>query len=99
MCFRPAEFWIIEAVATGGPVDERRKARFIEWAKTQRIKPEQLRFLNVFISLNDAVAKRHLMDLAPGTYAWYLDEPTRELAWNSIDSTIPNNVRQLDGHR
>lgn len=99
MGFRPAEFWIIEAVATGGPVDERRKERFIEWAKTQRINPEQLRFLNAFISRNDAAAKRHLMDLAVGTYAWYLDEPTRELAWSSIDSTIPDNVRQLDGQR
>lgn len=88
----PAEFWVIEAVATGGPVDERRKENFREWAKTQRIRPEQLRFLNAFISRNDRAAKRHLMDLAVGTYAWYLDEPTRELAWNAIDSEIPDNV-------
>lgn len=97
MGFRPAEFWIIEAVATGGPVDERRKEKFIEWAETQRIRPEQLRFLNAFISRNDSAAKRHLMDLATGTYAWYLDEPTRELAWNTIDSTIPDNVVSLGG--
>lgn len=97
MGFRPAEFWVIEAVATGGPVDERRKAKFIEWAETQRIRPEQLRFLNAFISRNDTAAKRHLMDLATGTYAWYLDEPTRELAWNSIDSAIPDNVVSISG--
>lgn len=99
MGHRPAEFWIIEAVATGGPVDERRKQNFIEWAQTQRIRPEQLRFLNAFISRNDSAAKKHLMDLAVGTYAWYLDEPTRELAWNSIQSTIPDNVVQLGGQQ
>lgn len=97
MGFRPAEFWVIEAVATGGPVDERRKEKFIEWAETQRIRPEQLRFLNAFISRNDSAAKRHLMDLATGTYAWYLDEPTRELAWNTIDSAIPDNVVSIGG--
>lgn len=98
MGLRPAEFWIIEAVATGGPVDERRKERFIEWAKTQRINPQQLRFLNAFISRNDSAAKRHLMDLAVGTYAWYLDEPNRELSWSSIRS-IPDNVRELRNRR
>ncbi|WP_426979959.1 BsuBI/PstI family type II restriction endonuclease (plasmid) [Pseudarthrobacter sp. O4] len=96
---RPAEYWIIEAVATGGPVDERRKQNFIEWAQTQRIRPEQLRFLNAFISRNDSAAKRHLMDLAVGTYAWYLDEPTRELAWNAIETAIPNNVIDLGNSR
>ncbi|WP_165478393.1 BsuBI/PstI family type II restriction endonuclease [Arthrobacter sp. S39] len=99
MGHRPAEFWIIEAVATGGPVDERRKQNFIEWAQTQRIRPEQLRFLNAFISRNDSAARRHLMDLAVGTYAWYLDEPTRELAWNAIETTIPDNVVDLGNSR
>ncbi|MCP1415491.1 BsuBI/PstI family type II restriction endonuclease [Paenarthrobacter sp. A20] len=96
MGHRPAEFWIIEAVATGGPVDERRKQNFVEWAETQRIRPEQLRFLNAFISRNDSAAKRHLMDLAVGTYAWYLDEPTRELAWNAIATAIPDNVLNIE---
>lgn len=89
---KPAEYWVIEAVATGGPVDERRKENFREWALAQRIKPEQLRFLNAFLSRNNGAAKRHLMDLAVGTYAWYFDEPTRELAWNTIESAIPDNV-------
>lgn len=91
----PAEYWVIEAVATGGPVDERRKKNFRDWATAQRIRPNQLRFLNAFLSRNDSAAKRHLMDLAVGTYAWYLDEPSLELAWNTIESTIPNNVVQL----
>lgn len=89
---KPAEFWVIEAVATGGPVDERRKENFRLWAATQRIKPDQLRFLNAFLSRNHGAARRHLMDLAVGSYAWYLDEPTRELAWNTIESVIPDNV-------
>lgn len=92
----PAEFWVIEAVATGGPVDERRKENFVAWATTQRIKPKQLRFLNAFLSRNHGAAKRHLMDLAVDTYAWYLDEPTRELAWNTIESFVPDNVIALN---
>ncbi|WP_187393395.1 BsuBI/PstI family type II restriction endonuclease [Arthrobacter echini] len=95
MAANPPEFWIVEAVATGGPVDERRRENFRQWAITQRIKPDQLRFLNAFLSRNDPAAKKHLMDLAVGTYACYLDEPDRELAWDTIKSVVPNNVVTL----
>ncbi|GAB2498821.1 hypothetical protein CATRI_13180 (plasmid) [Corynebacterium atrinae] len=82
----PVEFWVIEAVATSGPITERRKEELLAWAEEQRIRPETCYFLTAFASRNASPAKRHLKDLAGGTYAWYLDEPEMELAWNSIEA-------------
>lgn len=83
---RPAEFWIIEAVHTDGPINERRKAELLDWAARQHIRPESCRFLTAFISRHAAPAKRRLKDLAEGTFAWYLDEPGMELSWSRIDN-------------
>lgn len=82
----PVLFWVIEAVATDGPVTEARKSALEEWASDQRIPPENCRYLSAFISRNDAAAKKRLKDLALGTYAWYLDEPKAELSWAQIHS-------------
>lgn len=82
---RPAEFWIIEAVHSDGPIHERRKADLLEWADQQRIRPDSCRFLTAFASRNAGPAKRRLKDLAEGTHAWYLDEPGMELAWSALD--------------
>lgn len=78
---RPPEFWIVEAVATDGVVTEDRRRQLVRWAEDQRIPPESCRFLSAFIDRNAAIAKRRLKDLAADTFAWYLGEPTRELAW------------------
>ncbi len=80
----PPAFWIIEAVASDGPVDEDRRARLLRWARDQRIPPESCHFLSAFLDRNDQAAKRRLKDLAAGTFAWYAGEPTRELAWYEI---------------
>lgn len=77
----PPLFWIVEAVASDGPIDEDRKRSLLQWAAKQRIPEESCRFLTAFGSRNAAPAKRRLKDLAAGTYAWYADEPERELAW------------------
>lgn len=81
---KPPVFWVVEAVATDGPVSESRKAKLIEWVKEQNIRPESCRFLSAFISRNSPPARNNLKDLAIGTYAWYADEPTRELEWHEI---------------
>ncbi len=80
----PPMFWIVEAVASDGPVTEDRKRLLLAWAADQRIAPDSCRFLSAFLDRNDAAAKRRLKDLAVGTYAWYASEPTRELAWHEI---------------
>jgi hypothetical protein len=80
----PPDFWIIEAVASDGPIDEDRKAALLKWAAKQRIPSHACRFLTAFGSRNAAPARRRLKDLAVGTSAWYLDEPTRELSWDEI---------------
>jgi hypothetical protein len=80
----PPEVWIIEAVATDGPVTEERKRLLLEWAANQAIPAGSCRFLSAFLSRNHAASKRRLKDIAVGTLAWYLDEPTRELSWHEI---------------
>lgn len=80
----PVEFWIVEAVASDGPIDEDRKRRLLRWAAEQRIPEESCRFLTAFGSRNAQAAKRRLKDLAVGTFAWYADEPDRELAWYEL---------------
>lgn len=80
----PARVWVVEAVASDGPVTESRRADLLAWAQDQRIDPDSCHFLSAFLSRNHVAARRRLKDLATGTYAWYLDEPTRELAWREL---------------
>lgn len=78
------EFWIVEAVATDGPVTADRKNQLLRWAQDQRIPIASCRFLSAFLDRNAGPAKRRLKDLAVGTFAWYASEPERELAWYEI---------------
>ncbi len=80
----PVIFWIIEAVASDGPITEERRERLLEWANDQNIDPSTCRFLTAFISRADNAARRRLKDLAAGTFAYYADEPGRELHWYEI---------------
>lgn len=80
----PPAFWIIEAVASDGPIDEPRKRALLRWARDHRIPEGNCHFLTAFGSRNSNAARRRLKDLAVGTYAWYADEPTRELAWYEL---------------
>lgn len=80
----PATFWIIEAVATDGEINETRKANLTEWAVEQYIAPEQLQFLSAFASRNAATIRKRLKDIASGTFCWFLDEPGNELSWSEI---------------
>ncbi|GAB3470019.1 BsuBI/PstI family type II restriction endonuclease [Kineococcus endophyticus] len=80
----PVEFWIIEAVHTDGPISDRRRDDLLKWAEEQRIKPETCHFVTAFESRNSQPARKRLKDLGTGTYAWFLDEPTRELSWHEI---------------
>jgi len=80
----PPRFWIVEAVASDGEIDETRRAELLRWAADQRIDPDSCSFLSAFISRNHTAARKRLKDLASGTFAWYLDEPERELAWYEL---------------
>lgn len=88
----PPVFWVVEAVASDGPIDEDRKRSLLRWAAKQRIPEESCRFLTAFGSRNAAPAKRRLKDLATGTYAWYADEPTCELAWYLLSARGTESV-------
>lgn len=81
----PVTFWIVEAVATDGPITEARKQQLLVWAKEQSIPLESCQFLTAFLSRGHSAAKRRLKDLAEDTFAWFEDEPGNELAWNRLD--------------
>ena len=81
---KPPTFWIIEAVASDGEINEDRKADLLEWAQDQYIDPSHCQFLSAFTSRNSREARKRLKDIAVGTYCWFLDEPERELAWNEL---------------
>lgn len=81
----PVAFWVIEAVATNGPITDQRRAKLLAWAEEQGIRAAECCFLSAFISRTDAAARRRLKDLASGSFAWYADEPEHELAWYELD--------------
>jgi hypothetical protein len=80
----PHLFWIVEAVHTDGAITEDRRRQLVRWASSQRIPVHSCRFLSAFKSRHDSAARRRLKDLAVNTFAWYADEPARELAWYEI---------------
>lgn len=83
---KPVTFWMVEAVASDGPIDEDRKRQFLRWAEDHRIPPASCHFLTAFSSRHSTSARRRLKDLAAGTYAWYADEPHHELAWYEVNA-------------
>lgn len=81
---QPVQFWIVEAVATDGPVSEERRRLLLDWAVQQNIKASSCSFLTAFRSRGHAATRKRLKDLAAGTWAWFADEPTHELAWYQL---------------
>lgn len=80
----PVQFWVVEAVATDGPVSEERRRALLEWAARQNIVADRCSFLTAFQSRNAPAVKKRLKDLASGSWAWFADEPTHELAWYQL---------------
>jgi hypothetical protein len=81
----PVVFWVVEAVATDGAITEQRRVKLLAWAEEQNIRAAECRFLSAFVSRADAAARRRLKDLAPGSFAWYADEPEHELSWYELE--------------
>lgn len=81
---KPPTFWIIEAVASDGEVNEERKVDLLAWAQDQYIDPQLCRFLSAFTSRNSREVRKRFKDIAVGTYCWFLDEPNCELAWHEL---------------
>jgi hypothetical protein len=85
---QPVVFWIVEVAASDGVVDESRLQLLRAWAANNRIPVDHCEYLTAFRSRNSAAARRRLKDLAVGTYAWFLAEPSRELSWREIESGV-----------
>lgn len=95
------QFWVVEVVYTDGEINERRKSQLIEWAAVQGIPADQLAFLTAFEGRGYTAARKRLMDLAAGTYAWFRDEPNYELYWDTIQgagelATVTSLPRRTD---
>jgi hypothetical protein len=80
----PVEFWLIEVVATDGPVTEHRKAELLAWAKKQHVPVANCQFLSAFQARTQSGFRKRVAELATGSYAWFLDEPGNELAWDEL---------------
>lgn len=80
----PVTFWMVEAVASDGPVTNARKEALLDWAVREGIPRGQCSFLTAFLSRGQPAARKRLRDLGEGTWAWFLDEPGHELAWYAI---------------
>ena len=77
-------FWFVEAVFTDGAIDESRKRDLLIWAGAQAIESERCRFVTAFTGRTAAAFRRHVATLAWGTFAWFLDEPTRILRLDDL---------------
>lgn len=84
---RPVTFWVVEVAATDGVVHERRLAELRQWAADNRIPVDNCEFLTAFWSRNSDASRKRLKDLAVGTFAWFLSEPSRELSWRELIPT------------
>ncbi|MEB3071613.1 BsuBI/PstI family type II restriction endonuclease [[Mycobacterium] vasticus] len=82
-------FWFVEAVNTDGEINESRRISLLAWAEQQSIDTDHCYFLTAFSSRNDAAARKRLKDLAVGTFAYFADEPERELAWYVLGQAAP----------
>ncbi|MCA0294741.1 MAG: restriction endonuclease [Actinobacteria bacterium] len=80
----PVQFWVIEAVASDGPITDSRRQALLDWAERQGIEPGNCRFLTAFESRGASPAKRRLKDLGTGTFAWFTDEPEHALRWDLL---------------
>lgn len=76
--------WLIEVVASDGPVTEERREAMIRWATVHGIAQDRCQFLTAFTSRTSGEAKRALPVLARGSYAWFLDEPDVLLSWLNL---------------
>ncbi len=80
--------WLVEIVASDGPVDEQRKASFLAWATNHGVRAEQCRFLTAFKSRTAGPFKKAIPQLARGSFAWFLDEPEAVLSWDDLNDDI-----------
>lgn len=65
----------VEAVATDGPVNDRRKAALEDLAKKAGFPLQHVAFVTAYLDRSGAPFKRTVDALAWGSYAWFVSEP------------------------
>lgn len=66
---------IVEAAATGGYFDKKRKRKVTRIANQAGFADENLRLISAFFSRDKTVAKNCFLELPAETYMWFADEP------------------------
>jgi BsuBI/PstI restriction endonuclease domain/BsuBI/PstI restriction endonuclease HTH domain len=65
----------VEAVATDGPINTRRKQALEELAKDAGFPPENIAYVTAYLDRSGAPFKKTVDALAWGSYAWFVSEP------------------------
>ena len=65
----------IEAVATDGPVNDRRKKALEELATKSKFPLQHVSFVTAYLDRSGAPFKKAVDTLAWGSYAWFVSEP------------------------
>ncbi|SIE78918.1 BsuBI/PstI restriction endonuclease C-terminus [Mycobacteroides abscessus subsp. abscessus] len=79
------EVWMVEAVATDGPITDPRRQALLDWATAHGVLPEKCRFLTAFTSRTASPFKKSVPVIARGSFAWFLDEPDALLSWDDLN--------------
>jgi BsuBI/PstI restriction endonuclease domain/BsuBI/PstI restriction endonuclease HTH domain len=71
----PASFVFCEVVATDGPVDEARKAAFLELTRGCGIADVSVRFVTAYLDREAPALRKHFHRVAVGSDLWFSNEP------------------------
>jgi hypothetical protein len=90
----PSEPLIVfaEAVATDGAITEARRAALLALLTEAGFKSTQAAFVTAFQDRNSAAFKKAITNLAWGSFAWCVSEPTHVIAF---DGTVPGGIGVL----
>ncbi len=82
----------VEAVATDGPITERRRAAFRDLIMKAGFRSEQVAYVTAFQDRNHSAFRKAIVNLAWGSFVWCLSEPEHLIV---LDGAEPGCVRSL----
>lgn len=70
----------VEVVATGGPVNRRRRESLLDYALDAGFEATQVAFVTAYLDRDDSTFRKTVSVLAWRTFAWFMSEPDKILA-------------------
>lgn len=77
----------VEVIATDGAINVQRKAALAEVAADAGLKPEAVYFVSAFADRSASAFRKLVSELACGTFAWFVSEPEKLLAFREGQTT------------